>query len=85
MGRHNLGRQADGATQPDTVTNNVLRTCSKTASTHFFHKFLISLSIVGNRRTEIIEEVPKVEEEKGEEEKRDEEKPLEKTGTEQLN
>lgn len=37
--------------------------------------------ILGNRRTEDIPEVPKVEEEKvDDEEKKDEEKPVEKTG-----
>ena len=39
---------------------------------------------VGNRRSEMIQEVPQVEEEKGDEEKKDDEKPVEskeKTGT----
>lgn len=39
-----------------------------------------SFNIVGNRRSDVIEEVPKVDEEK-EDEKKDEEKPFEKTGT----
>ena len=45
--------------------------------------FIASVSVitVGNRRSEIIEEVPQAEEEKGEEEKKDDEKPVEKTGT----
>jgi len=42
----------------------------------------VFLITVGNRRSDMIEEVPQVEEEKGEEEeKKDDEKPVEKTGT----
>lgn len=40
-----------------------------------------STIIVGNRRSEMIQEVPQAEEEKGDEEKKDDEKPVEKTGT----
>lgn len=43
---------------------------------HFF-----SSIIEGNRRSEMIQEVPQAEEEKGDEEKKDDEKPVEKTGT----
>ena len=41
----------------------------------------VCLITVGNRRSDMIEEVPQAEEEKGEEEKKDDEKPVEKTGT----
>lgn len=41
----------------------------------------VPMVTVGNRRSEMIEEVPQAEEEKGEEEKKDDEKPVEKTGT----
>ena len=38
-------------------------------------------SPLGNRRSDMIQEVPQAEEEKGDEEKKDHEKPVEKTGT----
>jgi len=42
---------------------------------------IASTFAVGNRRSEMIQEVPQAEEEKGDEEKKDDEKPVEKTGT----
>ena len=46
-----------------------------------FHVYFSHSITVGNRRSEMIQEVPQAEEEKGDEEKKDEEKPVEKTGT----
>lgn len=47
---------------------------------HIYCIFFSSI-IEGNRRSEMIQEVPQAEEEKGDEEKKDDEKPVEKTGT----
>lgn len=53
----------------------------KVGNTRCVFMLIASTFAVGNRRSEMIQEVPQAEEEKGDEEKKDDEKPVEKTGT----